>query len=104
MTGEAANDNLSQLRRLRARAARILRPKEAQAVRDLHALRKRLRKEGGDLMAKKKGRHANPRPAGPDDPIYQRGLVIFTPMSARPGYQRPEPKEEPEVEKEPPKE
>ncbi len=44
MAGEAANDNLSQLRRLRARAARILRPKEAQAVRDLHALRKRLRK------------------------------------------------------------
>ncbi len=98
MTGEAANDNLSQLHRLRARAARILRPKGAQAVRDLHALRKRLRKEGGDLMAKKKGRHANPRPAA-DDPIYQQGLHIYTPLWAR-----PKPKEEPEVEKEPPKE
>ncbi len=68
-------------------------------MRDLHALRKRLRKEGGDLMAKKKGRHANPRPAGPDDPIYQQGLHIYTPLWAR-----PKPKEEPEVEKEPPKE
>ena len=96
MTGEAANDNLSQLHRLRARAARILRPKEAQAVRDLHALRKRLRKEGGDLMAKKKGRHANPRPAGPDDPIYQEGVTFYTPMSARP--KPPEPKKEPKVE------
>jgi hypothetical protein len=103
MTGEAANDNLSQLRRLRARAARILRPKEAQAVRDLHALRKRLRKEGGDLMAKKKGRHANPRPAGPDDPIYQQGLHIYTPLWARPGFKPPEPKK-PADDKEPPKE
>jgi hypothetical protein len=97
MTGEAANDNLSQLRRLRARVARILRPKEAQAVRDLHALRKRLRKEY--LMAKKKWRHANPRPAGPDDPIFTEGLHIYTPLWAR-----PKPEEEPEVEKEPPKE
>ncbi len=97
MTGEAANDNLSQLHRLRARAARILRPKEAQAVRDLHALRKRLRKEY--LMAKKKGRHANPRPAGPDDPIYQQGLHIYTPLWAR-----PKPPSRPPNDKEPPKE
>ena len=48
MTGEAANDNLSQLHRLRARAARILRPKEARAVRDLHALKKRFTKERSD--------------------------------------------------------
>ncbi len=100
MTGEAANDNLSQLRRLRARAARILRPKEAQAVvRDLHALRKRLRKEGGDLMAKKKGRHANPRPAGPDDPIFTEGLHIYTPLWAW-----PKPPSRPPDDKEPPKE
>ncbi len=53
MTGEAANDNLSQLHRLCARAARILRPKEAQAVvRDLHALRKRLRKEREERRGK----------------------------------------------------
>ena len=52
MTGEAANDNLSQRHRLRARAARILRPKEAQAVRDLHALRKRLRKEREERRGK----------------------------------------------------
>ncbi len=94
MTGEAANDNLSQLHRLRARAARILRPKEPQAV---HALRKRLRKEY--LMAKKKGRHANPRPAGPDDPIYQQGLHIYTPLWAR-----PKPPSRPPDDKEPPKE
>ena len=42
--------------------------------------------------------------AKPDDPIYQEGLTIYTPLWARPGYKPPEPKEEPEVEKEPPKE
>ncbi len=25
------------------------------------------------------------KPAGPDDPIYQQGLTIYTPMSARTG-------------------
>ena len=51
-------------------------------------------------MAKKKGRHANPRPAGPDDPIFKEGLTIYTPLWARPGYKPPEPADD----KEPPKE
>ncbi len=50
-------------------------------------------------MAKKTSKPAGRRfslePAKPDDPIYQQGLVIFTPHSAR-----PKPKEEP-VEEEP---
>ncbi len=29
------------------------------------------------------GRHSNPLPAGPDDPIFKRGLTIYTPPSAR---------------------
>ncbi len=49
------------------------------------------------MTKKKRGRWTR---AKPDDPIYKEGLTIYTP---RPGYQRPEPKEEPEVEKEPPK-
>ena len=47
----------------------------------------------------KKKRGLKTRRAKPDDPIFQRGFVIYTPYSAR-----PKPKEEPEVEKEPPKE
>ena len=43
---------------------------------------------------KKKGRHSDLKPAGPDDPIYQGGLVISTPHTARPGYKAPEPKPE----------
>ncbi len=38
------------------------------------------------------------KPLPPDDPIFKEGLVIYTPYPAR-----PKPKEEPEVEKEPPK-
>jgi hypothetical protein len=30
------------------------------------------------------GRHSNPLPLGPDDPIFKRGLTIYTPPSARP--------------------
>ncbi len=44
------------------------------------------------------------KPLPPDHPIFKEGLVIYTPIWARPGYKPPEPKEEPEVEKEPPKE
>jgi len=34
-------------------------------------------------------------PPPPDDPIYQQGLVIYTPLWARPGCKPPElPKEE----------
>ena len=44
------------------------------------------------------GKRTAAKPAKPDDPIFQRGLQIYTPMSARP---KPP---EPPVEKEPPKE
>ncbi len=44
------------------------------------------------------GRHSNPLPAGPDDPIFKRGLTIYTPPSARP---KPTPQPPPNVEKEP---
>ncbi len=30
------------------------------------------------------GRHSNPSPLGPDDPIFKRGFTIYTPPSARP--------------------
>ncbi len=50
-------------------------------------------------MAKKK-RGLKIRRAKPDDPIFTEGLQIYTPLWARPGYKPPEPKEEPEVEKE----
>ena len=30
------------------------------------------------------GRHSNPSPAGPDDPIFKRGFTIYTLPSARP--------------------
>ena len=55
-------------------------------------------------MAKKKSRYTDPKPAGPDHPIYQEGVTFYTPLWARPGYEPPEPKEKPEVEMEPPKE
>jgi len=38
------------------------------------------------------GRHTEPKPLPPDDPIYREGLTIFTPLWARPGYKPPEPK------------
>ncbi len=31
------------------------------------------------------------RSAGPDDPIYQEGFTVFTPLWARPGFKPPEP-------------
>ncbi len=55
-------------------------------------------------MPKKKSSYLAPGQKKPDDPIYTGGLQIYTPIWARPGYKPPEPKEEPEVEKEPPKE
>ena len=34
------------------------------------------------------------RSAGPNDPIYQEGFTVFTPLWARPGFKPPEPKAE----------
>ncbi len=55
-------------------------------------------------MTKKKGRYLDPKPLPPDDPIFQQGLQIYTPLWARPGYQPPEPNKPPVIEAEPPKE
>ena len=49
-------------------------------------------------MAKKKSTHSEPGRLPPDHPIFKEGLVIYTPIWARPGYKPPEPKEEPEEE------
>ncbi len=43
------------------------------------------------------GRHSNPSPAEPDDPIFKRGFTIYTPPSARP---KPTPQPPPDAEEE----
>ena len=43
-------------------------------------------------MPKKKSRHSNPKPAGPDDPIYTGRFQVYTPYQVR--QRPPEPREE----------